>query len=114
MQLKRFKPDGYTSLSPYLMVTGAQRVIDFLKQTLDAKELRRFDMPDGTIAHVELRIDDTVVMLAEGGGTWPPSPRGFMSTFPTWMRPTTELSRPEESPFRRRSRNQAIPIAGEG
>lgn len=77
MQLKRFKPDGYTSLSPYLMVTGAQRVIDFLKQTLDAKVLRRFDMPDGTIAHVELRIDDTVVMLAEGGGTWP--------SFPTWL-----------------------------
>ncbi|HSR91207.1 MAG TPA: VOC family protein [Gemmatimonadales bacterium] len=77
MQLKHFKPDGYPSLSPYLMVTGAQRVIDFLEQTLDAKELRRFEMPDGTIAHVELRIDDTVVMLAEGGGTWPP--------FPTWL-----------------------------
>ena len=48
-------------------------------------------MPDGTIAHVELRIDDTVVMLAEGGGTWPPFPTWLRSTFPTWMRPTTGL-----------------------
>ena len=73
------------------------------------RELRRFDMPDGTIAHVELRIDDTVVMLAEGGGTWPP--------FPTWLHvyvPDVDATynralRPEESPFRRRSRNQGDP-----
>ena len=37
------KPAGYTSLSPYLVVHGAQRVIDFLKQTFGATELRRYD-----------------------------------------------------------------------
>jgi PhnB protein len=39
------KPAGYTSLSPYLVVHGAQKVIDFLKQTFGATELRRYDNP---------------------------------------------------------------------
>jgi PhnB protein len=69
-----FKPSGYTALSPYLVVKGAQRVIDFLKQTFDAKELRRYDMPDGSIMHAEVRIDDTVVMLGDAGGEWAPVP----------------------------------------
>jgi PhnB protein len=71
------KPGGYTSLSPYLVVHGAQRVIDFLKQTFGATELRRYDNPDGTIMHAEVRVDDTVVMIADGGGVWPP--------FPSWL-----------------------------
>ena len=68
------KPDGYSSVSAYVVADGAQRVIDFLKKTFDATELRRYDMPDGSIMHVEVRIDDTVVMLADGGGAWPPFP----------------------------------------
>lgn len=68
------KPAGYNSVSPYLIVAGAQRVIDFLKQTFDATDLRRFDMPDGTIMHAEVRVDDTVVMLGDAGGEWPPVP----------------------------------------
>jgi PhnB protein len=71
------KPQGYTSLSPYLVVHGAQKVIDFLKQAFDATELRRYDMPDGSIMHAEVRVDDTVVMIADGGGEWPP--------FPSWL-----------------------------
>jgi uncharacterized glyoxalase superfamily protein PhnB len=50
-----FKPAGYPSLSPYLMVQGAQRTIDFLTQAFGATELRRFDCPDGTIMRVDLR-----------------------------------------------------------
>ena len=72
-----YRPEGYSSVSPYLMADGAQRVIDFLKQTFDASELRRFDMPDGTVMHAEVRVGDTVVMIADGGGEWP--------AFPAWM-----------------------------
>jgi PhnB protein len=61
-----YKPANYTSLAPYLVCEGAQRVIDFLTNVLDATPLRRFDRPDGTIMHAELRIDDTVLMLADG------------------------------------------------
>jgi uncharacterized glyoxalase superfamily protein PhnB len=72
-----FKPTGYPTLSPYLMVQGAQRTIDFLTQAFGATELRRFDGPDGTIMHVELRIDDGIVMLSDGGEKFPP--------FPAWV-----------------------------
>ncbi|MDX1396452.1 MAG: VOC family protein [Gemmatimonadota bacterium] len=60
-----WKPDGYTSVSPYLVTRDAQRVIDFLVAVLDAEPLRRYDRPDGSIMHAELRIDDTVVMIGE-------------------------------------------------
>jgi PhnB protein len=68
------KPDGYSTVSPYLVVSGAQRVIDFLTETFDATPLRRYDMPDGSIMHAEVRIGDTVVMLGDAGGEWPPVP----------------------------------------
>jgi len=72
-----WKPDGYSSISPYLVVPGAGRVIEFLKQAFGATELRRFDMPDGSIMHAEVRIDDSVIMIADGGGEWP--------AFPSWL-----------------------------
>ncbi len=57
------QPAGYPTLSVYMMADGAQRVIDFVKQTFDAEELRRYDNPDGTIMHAELRLGQAVVML---------------------------------------------------
>jgi PhnB protein len=69
-----WKPKSYSSVSPYLVVAGAQKVIDFLKATFGATELRRYDMPDGSILHAEIRIDDTVVMLGDGGEEFPPFP----------------------------------------
>jgi PhnB protein len=65
------KPAGYSSVSVYLVAAGAQRVIDFLKQTFDATQLRRYEMPDGTVMHAEVRIDDTVVMIGDAGPQWP-------------------------------------------
>jgi PhnB protein len=68
------KPEGYSTVSPYLIAAGAQRVIEFLKQTFGARELRRYDMPDGSIMHAEVRIGDTVVMIGDAGANWPPVP----------------------------------------
>jgi uncharacterized glyoxalase superfamily protein PhnB len=70
---KTFKPSGYNSVSPYFVVDGAQKLIDMLKQVFDAKELRRFDMPDGTIMHVELQIDDSIIMLGNSSNQFPPN-----------------------------------------
>jgi PhnB protein len=67
-----WKPRGYSSVSPYLVVAGAQKVIDFAKVVFDATELRRYEMPDGSIMHAEVRIDDTVIMLGESGPEFPP------------------------------------------
>jgi len=69
-----WKPEGYSSVSPYLISDGAQRVIDSLTRAFGAHRLRRYDMPDGSIMYAEVRIDDSVVMLADGGGNWPPVP----------------------------------------
>lgn len=69
-----FKPEGYTSLAPYLVVDGAERTIVFLEKVFGARRLRRHDMPDGRIGHAEVRIDDTVLMLADGMDGWPPVP----------------------------------------
>jgi len=69
---ENWKPRSYSSDSPYLVVAGPQQVIDFVKAVFGATELRRYDLLDGTIMHAEVRIDDTVVMLGDGGGAFPP------------------------------------------
>lgn len=68
---RNFKPDGYNSLSPYFVVNGAQRFVDLIKNLFNATELRRYDRPDGTIMHVELRIDDTVIMVGDSSEQFP-------------------------------------------
>lgn len=68
------KPEGYTTVAPYLIVDGAQKTLEFLARVFGAKELRRFPGPDGKLMHAEVRIDDTVVMLADGAPGWPPIP----------------------------------------
>jgi uncharacterized glyoxalase superfamily protein PhnB len=67
------KPEGYNSVSPYLIVDGAGELIDFLVLVFDAVEMRRFPDDSGKVMHAEVRIDDTVVMLADGTGDWPPA-----------------------------------------
>lgn len=60
-----YKPEDYNSVSPYLMVKDANGTIAFLVRALDAVELRRYPGPNGRIMHAEVRIDDTVVMIAD-------------------------------------------------
>jgi len=69
-----YKPDNYNTVSPYLIVEDADRTIEFLKNVFGAIELRRFPDAAGKIMHAEVRIDDTVVMLADGAEGWPPIP----------------------------------------
>jgi len=69
-----YKPDGYTSVSPYLIVAGASATIDFLRRVFAADEIRRFADPAGRVMHAEVRIDDTVVMIADGADLWPAMP----------------------------------------
>ena len=72
--MTEFKPAGYTSVAPYLIVNGAARTIDFLHTVFAAEELRRFPDPDGRLMHAEVRIQDTVLMLADATGNWPAIP----------------------------------------
>jgi PhnB protein len=61
----RSVPEGYSSVTPYLIVTGAADAIDFYKRVFDANELMRFVGPDGTVAHAELQIGDSRIMLSD-------------------------------------------------
>ncbi|MEZ4769861.1 MAG: VOC family protein [Caldilineales bacterium] len=69
-----YKPESYSTVSPYLIVADAAAAIAFLRRVFDAAELRRFPGPDGLLRHAEVRIDDTVVMLADAVEGWPPVP----------------------------------------
>jgi PhnB protein len=58
-------PDGHNRVSPYLIVDGAARALDFYTKVFGAVELFRHTAPTGKLGHAEVRIGDTVVMLAD-------------------------------------------------
>ena len=58
-------PDGYRSVTPYLFVRGAARAIEFYQNVFGAIERVRMPGPDGKIAHAELQIGDSMIMLAD-------------------------------------------------
>lgn len=68
-----FKPTGYNSLSPYFIVENAPRFVQLMKDLFGAEELRSYTRPDGMLMHVELRLDDSVIMLSEATPDYPPN-----------------------------------------
>ena len=58
-------PDGYHSVTPYLMIKGASEAIEFYKQAFDAIEIFRLSRPNGQIGHAEIKIGDSSIMLAD-------------------------------------------------
>lgn len=58
-------PDGYHSLTPYIIVKGAEKAIEFYKQAFGGTERMRLQSPDGKVGHAELDIGDSVLMLAD-------------------------------------------------
>lgn len=75
-----WKPEGYPEVSPYLVVAGAQDTIRFLEQLFGARQLRRYDAPDGGVMHAELRIGQSVIMIGDAGGEWQRAP-GFLHVY---------------------------------
>ena len=66
-----FKPSGYNSLSPYFIVDDCRKMVELLKGIFDARELRKYEHSDGSIMHMELQIDDSVIMLADSSKEFP-------------------------------------------
>lgn len=58
-------PEGYTTATPYLIVKGAAAAIDFYRSAFGATEVMRFPAPDGSIAHAEIQIGNSRIMLAD-------------------------------------------------
>ena len=67
-------PDGYHTVTPYLIVPGVARLIDFLKQGFGAKEIERMATPDGRIMHAEIKIGDSIIMMGEPTDEFKPIP----------------------------------------
>lgn len=68
------KPGGYSTISPYLIVQGADATIAFLGKVFGATTLRRIADPSGKVMHAEVRIDDSILMLADQMPAWPAVP----------------------------------------
>ncbi len=58
-------PDGYRSVTPYLYIDGAAAAIEYYKKAFGATEVLRMPNPDGKLGHAEIKIGDSVVMLAD-------------------------------------------------
>jgi PhnB protein len=67
-------PDGFHTVTPYLVVKGATGLIDFLRKAFDAETLFMSKRPDGTVGHAQVKIGDSMVMLAEATPEYPASP----------------------------------------
>jgi PhnB protein len=67
-------PEGYHSVTPYLMVHGVEALLDFAERAFGAEEMMRMPDPQGTISHAEVRIGDSVVMMGEASEQWPAMP----------------------------------------
>lgn len=58
-------PEGYRSVTPYLIVQDAAKAIEFYEKAFGADERMRFEGPQGKVMHAELQIGDSVIMLAD-------------------------------------------------
>jgi PhnB protein len=67
-------PDGYHTVTPYLIVPEVAKLIDFLTQAFEAKAGHRSTRPDGSIGHAEVTIGDSRVMMGEASAQWKSMP----------------------------------------
>ena len=67
-------PNGYHTVTPYLVVRSAGQLIDFLKRAFGGKETICTTKPDGSIGHAEVKIGDSMIMLGEACGEWQAMP----------------------------------------
>lgn len=70
-------PEGYRMVTPYLVVADGEGLLAFLRSAFRAEVVSRSVRPDGSIANAEVRVGDSMVMLAEARAPWKPMPAGF-------------------------------------
>ena len=106
----RYQPEGYTTVSPYLIVHGAAATIDFLQRVFDATELRRYPNAEGRVMHAEVRIGDSVVMVADAAPQWPALPAHVHVYVPdvdaTYRRALQAGAEPVQEPARKQDEDK--------
>jgi PhnB protein len=65
MKATKYIPEGYNTITPYLVIKGAAKAIDYYKNVFGATVVVRMDGPDGKVGHAELQIGDSRFMLAD-------------------------------------------------
>jgi PhnB protein len=70
-------PEGYHTVTPYLVVADGEGLLTFLQNAFQAEVLSRALRPDGAIANAEVRIGDSMLMVAQAREPWKPMPAGF-------------------------------------
>jgi PhnB protein len=65
MSKVNYIPKGYNTITPYLVIKGAAKAIEYYKDVFGAKVVVRMDGPGGTVGHAELEIGDSRIMLAD-------------------------------------------------
>jgi PhnB protein len=67
-------PKGYHTVTPYLLVREAAKLIEFLEKTFEAQVVERHARPDGTVMHAQVRVGDSLIMLGDPREPWTPMP----------------------------------------
>lgn len=104
-------PSTYRTVTPYLIVPDAERELAFLREALGAVEQSIGRRPDGAIMHAELRLGDSLMMMAQGTEQWPSRPAAFYlwvaDVDATYQRAlaagATSESTPEDKPYGHRN-----------
>ena len=101
----------YRTVTPYLLVPDADLELTFLSRAFGATEVQISRTPDGRVAHAEIRIGDTLVMLGQAGGPWTPKAAALYlwvadvdATYATALAAgATSESEPEDKPYGHRN-----------
>lgn len=70
-------PDGYHTITPYVIIQGVVKLITFITQAFDAVEIRKIESPDGNVTHAEFKIGNSMIMFSEAKTEYPPMPTCF-------------------------------------
>ncbi len=73
-------PEGYTTVTPWLISRDTARLIDYVTEAFDATEVSRLTNDGGRVEHAEVRIGDAMVMMFDARPEWPPTP-GFLRLY---------------------------------
>ena len=67
-------PDGFHTVTPYLVVKGVPQLIEFLEKAFDAKVIHQATTPEGSINHAQVQVGNSMVMMGEATDQWKPMP----------------------------------------
>jgi len=70
-------PAHYSPVMPYIIVSSADKFIEFIQTVFDAKEILKVPSPDGSVMHAEYSINGGTVMFGQAGGEWKSFPCGM-------------------------------------